>query len=92
MSTPAPTTLTLRQEIIETAARHLSREMSGEVRSVDLAAWLESSRAARGIAVARGIRHEDLQTEVDQLSWSRLVAAVNREVAAYRRATSWGFR
>ena len=84
--------MTLRQEIVQTAARHLGREMSGEIRSVDLDAWLDYSRAARGIAVARGISHADLQTEVDQLCWPRLVAAVNREIAAYRRATSWGLR
>ena len=83
--------MTLRQDIVETAARHLGREM-GEVRGADLDAWLALSRAARGIAVARGISHEDLQTEIDQMSWPRLLAAVNREIAAQRRAVSWGLR
>lgn len=84
--------MTLRQDIIETAARHLGREMGGEVRGADLDAWLALSRAARGIAVARGISHEDLSREIDQMSWPRLLAAVNREIAAQRRAVSWGLR
>ena len=74
-------TLTLRADLIETAAR--AAKVGGWAPSgTNVASWLETSGAAGALAGRHGLTRDGLQDAVDGMSWTRIVRAVARAVEA----------
>jgi hypothetical protein len=69
--------VTLRQDIVSTAGRAAS-VYGWVVSSQSLDEWLAFSRAVESVARDHGLTRDQLQDQVDAMSWPRLVAAVLR--------------
>ena len=69
--------LTLRQDIVETAARE-ARVHGWRPDAAGLASWLAKSRVAGACAARHAMTQAEMNDAVDGMDFARLVAAVQR--------------